>query len=146
MLLFIFREQALSLFTDDAEVIKQGASYLRIVLFTMIPFSFMFIITGVLRGAGDMLWGLILTGLSLWVIRVPLVYWLSFSMGADGIWYGMAISFVAAYILGGAYYLTGNWKKKALVKRTTSEWKNDNEVQEDLTHSTLTGSSVRGSR
>lgn len=115
-LLFIFREQALAVFTDDPNVIYEGANYLKIVVFTFIPFSFMFIITGVLRGAGDMMWGLILTAVSLWVIRVPLVYILAIPYGVDGIWYGMAASFVLAYVVAGAYYLTGNWKKKAIVK------------------------------
>jgi putative MATE family efflux protein len=125
LVLFFLREQALAIFTDDPLVIKEGASYLKIVLFTFIPFSFMFIITGVLRGAGDMLWGLILTAASLWAVRVPAVYILAHYLGADGIWYGMAISFVLAFVIVGVYYLTGNWKKKALVKQSTS---NENKI------------------
>ena len=96
-------EQALSLFTDDLLVIKEGASYLKIVAFAFIPFSFMFIITRVLRGAGDMLWGLILTAASLWAVRVPAVYILANYLGADGIWYGMALSFVLAFVITGVY-------------------------------------------
>jgi putative MATE family efflux protein len=116
VILFIFREQALGLFTSDRSVITEGASYLKIVVFALVPFGFMFVLTGVLRGAGDMLWGLILTIVSLWVMRVPLVYALAYFFGAEGIWYGIAISMAAAPVIVGAYYLTGNWKKKALVK------------------------------
>jgi putative MATE family efflux protein len=120
LLLFIFRVEALTFFTSDPNVIAEGEAYLKIVVFTFIPFSFMFIISGALRGAGDMVWGMILTVLSLWVIRVPLVYVLAHFMGAEGIWYGMAISFVSAYLVAGLYYLTGNWKKKALVTHEPS--------------------------
>ncbi|QOY38713.2 MATE family efflux transporter [Anaerobacillus isosaccharinicus] len=95
-------------------------------LITFIPFSFMFIITGVLRGAGDMLWGLILTAASLWAVRVPAVYILANYFGTDGIWYGMALSFVLAFVITGVYYLSGNWKKKALVKQNMS---NNNKTQ-----------------
>ncbi len=123
LVLFFLREQALGLFTDDPQVIEAGASYLKIVAFAFIPFSFMFIITGVLRGAGDMIWGLVLTAASLWVIRVPAVYILAHYLGSDGIWYGMALSFVLAFVIAGMYYLSGNWKKKALVKHTASDEK-----------------------
>lgn len=126
LVLFFLREQALSLFTDDPLVIKEGASYLKIVAFAFIPFSFMFIITGVLRGAGDMLWGLILTAASLWAVRVPAVYIFANYLGTDGIWYGMALSFVLAFVITGVYYLSGNWKKKALVKQNMSN-KTENE-------------------
>lgn len=116
-LLFFFRVEALAFFTTDPAVIEQGALYLQIVVFTFIPFSFMFILTGVLRGAGDMFWSLILTASSLWAIRVPAVYILSYFYNEIGIWIGMAISFVAAYIIVGLYYLTGNWKKKAITTK-----------------------------
>ncbi len=117
MFVFVFCRSLLAFFTSDQAVIAVGAQYLRIVAFMFIPFSFMFIITGVIRGAGDMFWSMILTAASLWIFRVPLVIGLSAWMGIEGVWIGIGVSFILAYFVAGAYYMTGNWKKKALVKK-----------------------------
>ena len=50
----IFRKQIIGLFTDDAEVIRIGSEYLLIVCSFYLPFTVMFKINGVLRGAGTL--------------------------------------------------------------------------------------------
>ncbi len=130
-IVFFFGEALMNMFTSDQAVILVGDQYLRTVAFTFIPFSFMFIITGVLRGAGDMMWSMILTATSLWIFRVPLVIVLSNWIGTEGIWIGIGLSFVLAYILAGSYYLTGNWKKKALVKKEDEKGK-PMQLKEDI--------------
>jgi len=68
-------------FTTDSGVLAAGNQYLRIVAFSYLPMALMFTISGALRGAGDTMATMILTLLSLWVVRVPaaapglLPYW-----------------------------------------------------------------------
>jgi Na+-driven multidrug efflux pump len=71
-----------------------------------------------MRGAGDTLIPMFITLFSLWIIRIPLAYLLSGSkwLGMNGIWWSIPIGWVSGCILSYLYYLSGRWKKKAVVK------------------------------
>ena len=111
-----FAEPLMAVFTKDAQVIDIGKHYLLIVPFFYIVFSIMFSINGVMRGAGDTFIPMIITIISLWIVRIPVSYWLSLKYGAIGIWWGIPVAWFVGVILAFIYYKTGRWKKKAVVK------------------------------
>ena len=84
----------LGMFTTDPAVLEVGTSYLRIMGLVYIPFALMFVMIGVLRGAGDTVATMFNTLGSLWLVRVPLVRFLSgpAGLGTRGLWIGMAAS------------------------------------------------------
>jgi putative MATE family efflux protein len=112
----IFNWHLIAMFNSDPGVVAIGARYLIIVGGFYIVFSSMFVVTGVLRGAGDTLIPMLVTILALWGIRVPVSSWLSDRIGTDGIWWGIPIAWTAGLLLLTAYYRTGRWKLKAAVK------------------------------
>lgn len=116
-----FGPELMSMFTKDANVIAIGARYLVIVCTFYILFSSMFTLTGVFRGAGDTLIPMFITLFSLWLVRVPLSYFLSKSMGTDGIWWGIPVAWLVGAIASYYYYKTGRWKKKIVVKPANYE-------------------------
>jgi putative MATE family efflux protein len=103
-------------FTDDQQVIEIGYDYLVIVSSFYIVFGAMFIMHGTLRGAGDTIVPMFITLFSLWVLRVPLSYFLSQKIGETGIWWGIPIAWVFGFLASFIYYKTGKWKLKAVVK------------------------------
>jgi putative MATE family efflux protein len=113
----------ISLFTSDPQIIAAGASYLRIVGWGYVPFSLLFIIHGVLRGAGDTFTTMILAFFSLWVFRLPLATWLAYGigLGVNGVWIAIAVSSLLGMILSRAYYATGRWKRKVVARRRDTE-------------------------
>jgi putative MATE family efflux protein len=116
ILAMFFAEPLMYLFTNDAEVVAVGKQYIYVVSGFYIVFSTMFIINGVLRGAGDTFFPMIITILSLWVIRIPASYLLSLKIGTLGIWWGIPVAWVFGVIASYIYYKTGRWKLKAVVK------------------------------
>jgi Na+-driven multidrug efflux pump len=55
--------------------------------------------------------------LSLWLIRVPLAWLLSkTSLGIRGIWIAVSLSFAIIRMVSLTYYLSGRWKKSAIIK------------------------------
>ncbi len=115
----LFADPLMHAFTNDSEVIRLGKQYLYIVSPFYILFSIMFAVTGVLRGAGDTLIPMFFTIMSLWVIRIPVSYFLSLHIGAEGIWWGIPIAWSAGVIMSLFYFKTGKWKNKVVVKRKT---------------------------
>lgn len=119
-LAMVFAEPIFGLFTNDQEVIQIGKQYLYIVSGFYVVFSAMFVLMGVLRGAGDTITSMIITIITLWIIRIPASYMLSLEYGSDGIWWGIPVAWVIGSVLSLIYYKTGRWKKKAVVKYTNN--------------------------
>jgi Na+-driven multidrug efflux pump len=104
-------------FTPDPDVIAIGKEYLYIVGAFYIVYTSMFVNNGVMRGAGDTVIPMFITLVSLWIIRIPLAWWLSYHYGYHGIWWSVPIAWAAAMILSYTYYKTGRWKKKSVIKK-----------------------------
>ncbi len=116
--IIIFREPLMAMFTPDKNVIAIGAEYLTVVASFYVIFSTMFVIGGVMRGAGDTLIPMFITLLSLWLIRIPAALIMSKHFGVDGIWWSVPIAWFIGMSLSYLYYLTGRWKTKSIVKKT----------------------------
>jgi putative MATE family efflux protein len=112
-----FAGPVMRLFTNDPEVIAIGKDYLQIVTGFYVVFSSMFVVGGVMRGAGDTFVPMLLTLISLWVVRIPLGYFMSEKMGYHGIWWCIPIAWVIGLGMSYMYYLTGRWKRKVVVSR-----------------------------
>lgn len=112
----IFRYELMSIFTDDINVINIGAEYLLLVSGFYIVFSTMFVIGGVMRGAGDTLIPMFITLIALWIVRIPVCYFLSQKIGVTGVFWGIPIAWIVGLVLSYSYYLTGRWRKKVIVK------------------------------
>lgn len=117
LVVVFFGENLMAMFTADQEVIKIGESYLVIVCSFYIIFSTMFIFQGALRGAGDTLIPMFITLFALWVIRIPLAYFLSNDYGYFGIWWSIPFAWFFGMTFSIIYFYKGNWKSKILIKQ-----------------------------
>ncbi|HOI31754.1 MAG TPA: MATE family efflux transporter, partial [Bacteroidales bacterium] len=118
---WLFAGQIMQLFTTDMEVVEAGKDYLYIVSAFYLLFSAMFVMNGVLRGAGDTLIPMFITLFALWVIRIPASWFLAQHFGPKGIWWGIPVAWGIGAIFSFFYYSTGNWKKKSIVSATANQ-------------------------
>jgi putative MATE family efflux protein len=116
IMVIIFPGTLMGLFSNDPSVIRIGSHYLVVVGSFYVFFSSMFVIGGVMRGAGDTLIPMFITLFSLWIIRIPLAWILSRHFGYAGIWWSIPLAWMIGAGLSYLYYLKGNWKKKVIVK------------------------------
>ncbi len=119
-LVVIFGNHLMQLFSNDADVIRIGSDYLLTVGSFYILFTVMFAFTGVFRGAGDTFITMLITLLALWLIRVPLSYYLIDIFAERGIWLSIPIAWGVGMLFSGIYYSFGKWKKMAVVKAKTA--------------------------
>jgi putative MATE family efflux protein len=127
-----FGRYLMMMFTNEDVVIELGADYLRIIGMFYILFSVMFVINGLLRGAGDTLIPMFISLFSLWIIRIPVAWWLTRDpgIGVDGIWWSIPIGWFSGLVLYYSYYRMGYWRKKGVVKYPAPE--KDGEVKTSL--------------
>ncbi|HBF5316300.1 MATE family efflux transporter [Clostridioides difficile] len=120
-LILLFRENLIALFNTDKDVIKIGSSYLFIIgpFFLFIGTSF--VLSSAMKGAGDSMFALISSIVSLWLGRLPASYMLSKFFGTDGIWMGIPFGWTLGLIVTVIYYKKGYWKTKAIVNHRINE-------------------------
>ncbi len=116
VMIILFGDYLIQLFTTDPGVIAIGQDYLVIVSSFYLLLSVMFTITGFLRGAGATLVPMITTLMSLYLLRIPIAYLLSAKIGVNGIWWAEPVGWLAGMIILIGYYLSGKWRGKGVVK------------------------------
>lgn len=106
---------------NDIEVMRIGMRYLQIVGSSYIFLAILFVTNGIINGAGHTLMTMIITLLSLWLVRVPGSWLLSkTSLGVTGIWISIAFSFVVTMVVSLTYYFSGRWKKPVIFRASVT--------------------------
>ena len=108
-----FAKWAVMLFLSSEIYIKGGMLYIYFVAPSYVIQATMFILNGVIRGAGDTFFSMIATLLTMWVFRIPLAILLSSFLGVKGVYLSIGIGFSIGATISFIYYLSGNWAKKA---------------------------------
>ncbi|WP_438445045.1 MATE family efflux transporter [Gorillibacterium sp. sgz5001074] len=105
-----FPEAVMRIFVREQDVISSGVDYLRIVGAGYLFFIFFYVSNGIINGAGKTVSTLIISFISLCVIRIPLAALLSHtSLGLRGIWAAIVISFAVTTASSLLYYASGRW-------------------------------------
>jgi MATE family multidrug resistance protein len=110
LLLWVAPGFIVRLFIADAAVIAAGATLLRIAAFFELFDGLQVVATGALRGVGNTATPMIVHIIGYWVIGMPIVYVLCFTLGwgAVGIWIGLSVALI---LIGVA--LAAAWRLKS---------------------------------
>ena len=109
---YLFGNEMMRIFTKDIDVVAIGKEYLLIIGGFFIVHGALNVYNGALRGAGDTLFPMITSLVCLWLIRIPLTYYLSSWLGRNGIWWAIGISITIGLIVTFVYYKMGFWKRR----------------------------------
>ncbi|SDJ83711.1 MATE family efflux transporter [Natronorubrum texcoconense] len=120
-LAFLFPEPFVAVFltaeeAGRAETLAYGVTYLQFAAFAFVFMGVMQVIQGAFRGAGNTKTALAFAVLGLWVVRVPVTYYLIFvaGWGTTGIWTGVIVGDIVGAIAAVAWFTRGTWKESLL--------------------------------
>ncbi len=124
LLCFLFASQLVAFFVPgDADVIREGAVFIRTIAWSFGFVGLQFALMGVLRAAGNTFAAMIISLVSQWVINFPLAFILSehTSLHAHGLWWSFPIGNIATAVIAGIWFSRGDWKKGRLVAQDELE-------------------------
>lgn len=102
----------------ETETIHESAIFIKIMALTYGFIGIQMAINGAFRGSGNTMISMILSIVSLWVLRFPIAFFLSRYTDLEAV--GIYISFPAANIIAAAitmaWFARGTWKNKKLTK------------------------------
>jgi putative MATE family efflux protein len=109
---FFFGRYAMRLYISDPEITALGGLCLRIFSLSFPLIALNQSLGGALRGAGDTRFPMLVTGASVWLIRIPLVYTLGIVLGfgLPGVWSGHGFDLIVRGLLMVFRFSRGRWK------------------------------------
>ncbi len=123
LIMLLLAPWLIALFTDEPEVIKVGAQYLKIGSFGFAFLGVQNILSGSLSGAGKTVQQTFFRLLTLWVFQLPMAYGLAYymNMGETGIWWGIFTAKLIGLLVMAVWFKRGTWKSKVIEDQLVPE-------------------------
>lgn len=115
LFIFAFPKLLINLFTNDLEIITMAELPVRFIGLIQAFLAIDYSMNGALRGTGNTSFPMISVALAMWLIRLPIGYFLvaHFNLGLFGAWIGMIIDIIFRSLTKLIFYLSGMWEKTA---------------------------------
>lgn len=114
VVLYFSAESLISIFSDNPEVIALGGKILKIEAFAQPANGVAMITTGILNGAKDTKWPLLVSFVGMWCVRIPTAVILlhTTSLGLVCAWIAMVADLTSRGIFSFIIYKRGKWQDK----------------------------------
>ena len=115
LVMFLLPAQILSIFTPDADVIREGVKIMRIVAVTEPIYAAAIVLEGIFDGMGDTKTPFIVSIATMWGIRILCTYLCVsvFHLGLTAVWTCMAADNVTRAIVLFICFRKGIWRRRA---------------------------------
>lgn len=116
VILIMFAEPAVRLFTHDPEVIPLAASCLRILSYGNIGYAYGMVMLQAFNGAGDTITPTWVNLFGFWFLEIPLAYWLALPMNlrSKGVFFSIVIAEGSIALAGILLFRRGRWKQQKI--------------------------------
>jgi putative MATE family efflux protein len=113
VLFLLAAKQICGFFTNDTTVIREAVLCLMIISTGYIFYAYQMIISQAFNGAGDTATPTKLNFVFMWLIQIPLAYFLSYytALESRGVYVSISLSSVLLTIVAVYIFRKGNWKK-----------------------------------
>lgn len=101
---------------EDPTVGAFGVPAIRLLALSEIPLSIVIVYTVGIRGAGETVRPMLINVASIFLVRLPIGYWLGVEMqfGLSGAWAGMVVDVVVRATAMALYFRYGKWDQKGI--------------------------------
>jgi putative MATE family efflux protein len=116
VLFVIFAEPVVRAFTSDPEVVRLGATCLRIISYGNIGYAYLMVTLQAFNGAGDPVTPTIVYFFGFWLLEIPLAYWLAIPVGlrSNGVYISIVIAECSIAVASIILFKQGRWKKQQI--------------------------------
>ncbi len=137
IIIFIFAKQISAIFIPgETETIQSSALFIKIMALTFGFIGIQMSLNGLFRGSGNTMISMILSIVSLWILRFPLAYILSkhTALAEIGLWIAFPAANVIAAIITIIWFSKGTWKQKQITEeiKLTKEVTKETIIEEGI--------------
>jgi putative MATE family efflux protein len=116
VVLIIFAEPTVRLFTQDPDEVPLAASCLRILSYGNIGYAYGMVMLQAFNGAGDTITPTWVNLFGFWFLEIPLAYWLAIPMNlrSKGVFFSIVIAECAIAAAGILLFRRGRWRAQRI--------------------------------
>jgi len=116
VLFVLFAEPLVHGFTSDPEVVRLGATCLRIISYGNIGYAYLMVTLQAFNGAGDTVTPTIVYFFGFWLLEIPLAYCLAIPLGfrSNGVYIAIVIAESAIAAASIILFKQGRWKQQQI--------------------------------
>ncbi|MBI4267759.1 MAG: MATE family efflux transporter [Chloroflexi bacterium] len=114
VVVWFWAEHIVRLFNSEPDLVTIASAFLRIQIIGYMLFGFVMVLSHTLEGIGDTMPVMLATLISMWVLQVPLGYFLPkfTSLGVYGVRWAIVAALVMRAVAFFVYFKSGRWKRK----------------------------------
>ncbi len=113
VVVYVLSGPIVSMFVTEGPVVELTKHLLHIVLWSMVIFGFAVVFSSMMRSSGTVLAPTAIGVLCILCVEVPVAWFLSHSIGVDGVWWAYPATFIAMFVMQGGYY-TFVWRRRSI--------------------------------
>lgn len=110
-LCYLFCVQLVGWSVTDVQTSKVAHVLLNGMLWSSLIYGNIGVLSGIMRSTGVVLWPMLITFTTIWLVELPVVFLLSRSLGITGVMIGYPTAFCSGLVLMSVYY-TFVWKRR----------------------------------
>ena len=112
VLIVAFDTTLMSWFTDDPEVLREGATCVRIIAYGYVFYGWGMVMVQAFNGSGHTGVPLVVNLVCFWLVKLPLSYALArpFGFGPEGVWVAVTLSYTLSALVGIVLFRRGRWR------------------------------------
>ena len=116
LLLILFGQPVMRLFSHDATIVRVGAAALTVLALSQPLQALGQILSGSLRGSGDTRFPMVVTGASIWLVRLPLgwLFAVPLHMGLPGLYLSSIADAGVRAVVTYLRYRQGDWQRRSV--------------------------------
>ena len=116
VVILLWAEKVVGVFTTDQSVVQLGSTLLRISTAGYLVTALTYVLQNCVAGAGDTVPNMVISIGSMWAILLPMAFLLPrfTNLGIYGVRWAMAANLIVAAMASLAYFATGRWKTKRI--------------------------------
>ena len=114
LVMFFWAEKVVGIFNTEPGLVEITSTFLRIEIVAYLVFGLVMVFTQCLNGVGDTMIPMLTTLLTMWLVQVPLAFFLPryTNLGVYGVRWAIVIAIVMRAVIYTAYFRSGRWKHK----------------------------------
>ena len=114
VILWFWAEGAIGIFNTEPGLVEIAAAFLRIQLVGYLVFGVVVVLSMCVEGVGDTLPSMIVTLVTMWLVQIPLAYYLPefTNLGVHGVQWAIVAALLVRAVFFTTYFKMGRWKRK----------------------------------
>jgi len=116
LVILLWTEQIIRIFTPDPELVTLSSTFLRIAVSGYLMLGLIAVLMNYISGAGDTMTTMVVSLVSIWAIQLPLAYFLPriTSLDVYGVRWAIVAGMATRAIAFAVYFRLGRWKRKKI--------------------------------